>query len=326
MEWIETTGKTIADAVEMALDRLGVHEDDLEYEVVQEPRGGLLGRKEARIRARVRPISREKPGGDRRRRGGKRNGPGANRGKGRGGGRSGRGPAGGAKTERPERPDGDRAVNGGPSRESSPDDAARSDSGRSRRRRGGRGGGAARAAAGSAGSTGSGERPTSGRDKEQAVSESTVPVQEQADAAAEFTRGLVEAFGYEAKVTTREEAEDVVIVDVEGPDLGLLVGPKGVTLHAIEELVRTAMQRQTEGHGVRIHVDVGGYRARRRAALEEFARGIAAEVKESGAERVLEPMSAADRKAVHDACAEVEGVSTTSEGEDPRRRVVILPA
>lgn len=158
------------------------------------------------------------------------------------------------------------------------------------------------------------------------MSESTVPVQEQADSAAAFTRGLVEAFGYDATVTTREEAEDVVIVDVEGTGLGLLVGPKGATLQAIEELVRTAMQRQTEGHGVRLHVDVGGYRARRREALEEFARKLAEEVKASGTEKALEPMSAADRKAVHDACAEVEGVSTTSEGEDPRRRVVILPA
>ncbi len=322
MEWIETTGKTIADAVEVALDRLGVHEDDLEYEVVQEPRGGLLGRKEARIRARVRPISREKPGGDRRRRGAKRNGPGAGRGSGRGSNRSGRGPAGAATPERTRRePGGANAGAGGG--EPSTEGGSRSGSGRSRRRRGGRGRGTGGAATQS---TGSGERPTSGRDKEQAVSETTVSVQEQADAAAAFTKGLVEAFGYEADVTTREEAEDVVIVDVAGDGLGLLVGPKGATLHAIEELVRTAMQRQTEGHGVRIHVDVGGYRARRREALEEFARGVAAQVMESGVEKALEPMSAADRKAVHDACAEVDGVSTTSEGEDPRRRVVILPA
>ncbi|MFO7591074.1 MAG: RNA-binding cell elongation regulator Jag/EloR [Acidimicrobiia bacterium] len=325
MEWIETNGKTVADAVEMALDRLGVHEDDLEYEVVQEPRSGLLGRKEARIRARVRPISREKPGGDRRRRGGKRNGAGGSRGAGRGG-RSGRGPARGSEPERAGAPDGERAAASGTGSGAAPGgagDGGRSGSGRSRRRRGGRGGGAARAAADS---TGSGERPPSGRDKERAVSESTVPVQEQADSAAAFTRGLVAAFGYDATVTTREEAEDVVIVDVEGTGLGLLVGPKGATLQAIEELVRTAMQRQTEGHGVRLHVDVGGYRARRREALEEFARKLAEEVKASGTEKALEPMSAADRKAVHDACAEVEGVSTTSEGEDPRRRVVILPA
>ena len=158
------------------------------------------------------------------------------------------------------------------------------------------------------------------------MSETTVTVEEQADAAADFTRGLVVAFGYDAEVTTRREDEDTVIVDVSGADLGLLVGPKGATLHAIEELVRTAVQRQTEGHGARIHVDVGGYRAKRRAALGQFAVGVAEEVLASGEGRALEPMSASDRKAVHDAVADLAGVATTSEGEDPRRRVVISPA
>ncbi len=134
-------------------------------------------------------------------------------------------------------------------------------------------------------------------------------VEEQADAAADFTRGLVDAFGFDADVSTRREDEDTVIVDVTGGDLGLLVGPKGVTLQAIEELVRTAVQRQTEGHGARIHVDVGGYRAKRRAALEQFAVSIAEEVRDSGEGRALEPMSASDRKAVHDAVADLDGVA-----------------
>src|ERR1700680_3957843 len=67
MEWVETTGRTVADALDAALDTLGVDEEEAEYEILEEPRGGLLGRKEARIRARVRPISREKPGEARRR-------------------------------------------------------------------------------------------------------------------------------------------------------------------------------------------------------------------------------------------------------------------
>ena len=93
-----------------------------------------------------------------------------------------------------------------------------------------------------------------------------------------------------------------------------------------EELVRTVVQRQTGGHGVRVHVDVAGYRAKRREALSEFARQLAERVRDEDAEQALEPMSASDRKVVHDVVAEVEGVSTTSEGEDPRRRVVIRPA
>src|SRR5260370_39553509 len=67
MEWVETTGRTVADALDAGLDRLGVDEDEAEYEVLEEGRAGFLGRREARIRARVRPISREKPGERRRR-------------------------------------------------------------------------------------------------------------------------------------------------------------------------------------------------------------------------------------------------------------------
>jgi spoIIIJ-associated protein len=162
------------------------------------------------------------------------------------------------------------------------------------------------------------------------VSEDNVPtdnvsVEEQAEEAADFTRGLVTALAVDAKVSTRREDDDVVIVDVDGADLGLLVGPKGATLHAIEELVRTVVQRRTEGHGARIHVDVGGYRAKRRAALERFALDLAEQVRESGEDRALEPMNASDRKVVHDAVATIDGVSTTSEGEEPRRRVVVRP-
>jgi spoIIIJ-associated protein len=73
------------------------------------------------------------------------------------------------------------------------------------------------------------------------VSEVSVSVDEQAEVATDFTRGLVTAFGVDAKVDTRTEDEDVLIVDVTGDDLGLLVGPKGATLHAIAELVRTVV-------------------------------------------------------------------------------------
>ena len=111
-----------------------------------------------------------------------------------------------------------------------------------------------------------------------------------------------------------------------GDNLGLLVGPRGATLSAIEELVRTVVQRHTGGHGARIHVDVGGYRAKRREALAEFTRDLAQQVLDSGREQALEPMSASDRKVVHDVVAEMDGVTTGSEGEEPRRRVVIRPA
>ena len=297
MEWVETTGRTLEDAVDAALDQLGVAEDDLEYEVIDEPKSGLLGRlggREARIRARVKPISREKPG-DRQRRERRRGRAGS------GAGRGDRGRSGG---------------NGGGPKTGAPTRGARNDgrgSGGTRRRRQ-RGGRSREPAAGAA--------PNEGA----RVEETDIPIEEQAETAESFTRGLVEAFGAAAAVETRIDDEDTVVVEVTGDNLGLLVGPRGATLAAMEELVRTVVQRHTGGHGARINVDVGGYRSKRREALTNFSRDLAGKVLESGQEQALEPMSAADRKVVHDALADMDGVTTGSEGEDPRRRVVIRPS
>jgi spoIIIJ-associated protein len=153
----------------------------------------------------------------------------------------------------------------------------------------------------------------------------TMPVGEQADHAEAFAAELVQKMGFKASVRASVE-EDDVMVRIDGEELGVLVGPRGVTLHALEEVVRAAVQHHAGGHSARVHVDVGGYRERRREALAAFAQKIAAEVKEQGTARSLEPMNAADRKVVHDTVAEIEGVATESEGEDPRRRVVIRPA
>jgi spoIIIJ-associated protein len=290
MEWVETTGRTIEEALDAALDELGVDENDVEYEVLARPRGGLLGRfgGEARIRARVKPLSREKPGEARRR--SRRRGTGGER-------RDDRG----AREPAPARtgPNGsEERTATGPARR--------------RRRRGGSGG--------------RGERP---RQEEQGATvdeERDISVEEQVEQAVDFTRGLVDAFGAKAEVASRFEDEDTVLVEATGENLGLLVGPRGATLAAIEELVRTVVQRQTGGHGVRVHVDVGGYRAKRREALAEFARQLAGRVRDEDAEQALEPMGASDRKVVHDVVAEMDGVSTSSEGEAPRRRVVIRPS
>ena len=308
MEWVETTARSVEEALDAALDELGVDQDEVEYEVLEEARSGFLSRRDARIRARVKPLSREKPGGDQRRRRerkGARSGRGGDR-PARGGDKSSRRPSGGAPVAVEDRPAGeqrdDSSGNGGGARRS----------GSSRRRRGGRGR--------SRSSEGSGSVST-----EDAVSESDVSVEEQAEVAEGFARGLIDAFGVDADVVAKID-EESVLVDITGRDLGYLVGPKGVTLQAIEDLVRTVVQRQTEGHGTRINVDVAGYRAKRREALSAFARELAEQVLASGADQALEPMSAADRKVVHDTVAEIDGVGTVSEGEDPRRHVVIHPA
>ena len=142
--------------------------------------------------------------------------------------------------------------------------------------------------------------------------------------ATEFVDGLVGAFGLDGAVSTSVE-EDEIEVAVEGDDLGLLIGPRGQTLAAVQELTRTVVHRQAPGRSGWLRVDVAGYRQRRKAALERFTVQVAGEVVASGERRMLEPMGAADRKIVHDAAQQVEGVVTLSEGEDPHRRVVIAP-
>jgi len=109
-------------------------------------------------------------------------------------------------------------------------------------------------------------------------------------------------------------------------ELGVLVGPRGTTLQALQEVTRTVVQSKNPGRTDRILLDVAQYRERRVAALGRFGRQVADEVLETGEERALEPMSPADRKAIHDALTGLEGITTRSEGEEPRRFVVVAPA
>ncbi len=156
---------------------------------------------------------------------------------------------------------------------------------------------------------------------QEAESVRSVAPEEVADTAAEFLSGLLDAAGLDAEVTTRIE-DDVVHADVTGEDLGAMIGRRGQTLDALQELTRTALQRRLQAR-VRVLVDVEGYRARRRASLAEYARSIAERAKERGTEIELEAMPAYERKIVHDAIAEVEGASSFSEGEEPNRKVVV---
>lgn len=150
-------------------------------------------------------------------------------------------------------------------------------------------------------------------------------IEGQAALAEEFVRGVVAGFGISATVSSTLEDEHIK-VSVEGDGVGYLIGPRGSTIDALQELTRTVVQRRGEDASSRVHVDVGGYRARRAAALAAFAQKVAREVLESGEAQSLEPMNPADRKVVHDAVHEVAGVITSSEGEEPRRYVVIRPA
>lgn len=147
--------------------------------------------------------------------------------------------------------------------------------------------------------------------------------EEQAEEARTFLDGLAEAFGLEADAQVEPVDQDQIEARLVGDGLGLLIGPKGQTLAAVQDLTRAVVQRGPR-RGSRIRVDVGGYQERRRAALVRFAVQVAEQVQQTGVAVSMEPMPAFDRKVVHDAINTLDGVSSRSEGEDPQRRVLIL--
>jgi spoIIIJ-associated protein len=293
MEWVETTGKSVADAIGAALDELGVDEQDAEIVVVEEPKSTLFGlrKADARIRARVRPAVARPKRAQRGRR---------------------------SRNDRSER-----KVMSDPQSKSSPQSAPAATNGEV-------------AASGDVrASNGNRQRRPKSANRESTNRENaskprngeepTMSVDQQAEVVRAFVSGVVERFGYVAETAVRIE-EDQIYVEVTGSELGLLIGPRGATLDALQELARTVIQRRSEEHAPRVNVDVAGFRAKRAEALSAFARGVATEVLSSGIAEALEPMSSADRKIVHDTINAIDGVVTTSEGADPRRYVVVRPA
>ena len=152
------------------------------------------------------------------------------------------------------------------------------------------------------------------------------PIEEQTDTMVDFVAGLAEVFDPDASVSTEDDGHTLE-ARVDGGDIGLMIGPGAATLDAIEELTRTTMQRAADGRRYRrLRVDVDGYRERRREALSRFVTDLAEDVASSGTRKALEPMNSADRKLVHDTVGDIDGVDTLSEGNDPRRYVVLVPA
>lgn len=280
MEWVETTGKTVEEALEAALDQLGVDAGDAEFDVLEEPKTGLFGRlrSEARVRARVRPTT---PRAKEERRPRKA--------------KSGNGVRSGPSTEAEAAPIADAAAPSPPPPPGRPAPRPKS-------------------------------RTKTEREPKVSDTDPNIPIAEQGEVAAGFVRGVVERFGASRAVVEPHLVDDETVeVRVEGEDLGLLIGPKGVALQSLQELTRTVVQRQTGARSGRVLVDVSGYRQRRKEALERFARKIAEDVLSSGTRIVLEPMNPSDRKVIHDTMNTIDGVTTSSEGEEPRRRVVVSP-
>lgn len=150
---------------------------------------------------------------------------------------------------------------------------------------------------------------------------SEVSIEEQAPVVESFLKGLVDAFGLEGTVSVSTE-DDVIVADVSGPQTEAMVGSRGATIEAIHELTKTVLQRQTQA-SARVRLDIAGYAERRRQALAIYADQLIDQVLAEGGEVMLEPMSAGDRKTIHDAVANRSGVRSYSEGEAPQRFVVI---
>jgi predicted RNA-binding protein Jag len=147
------------------------------------------------------------------------------------------------------------------------------------------------------------------------------PAEVVAETAEKFVSGLLQAAELEAEVSSSVDGESAR-VEVTGEAMGVLIGRRGQTLDAVQELTRTAVQHRLKAR-VRVLVDIEGYRARRQASLADYATAMAERAKARGTEIELEPMSAYERKIVHTAVAEVAGASSYSEGEDPQRKVII---
>ncbi len=358
MEWVETTAPSVEEAKDAALDRLGVDAQEAEFEVVEEAQKGWFGRvkSEARVRARIKPTA-PRPKQERRDR--NRKGNNKNRSNNKGGNRSGGDNRGGQKQKNSGQ------GNRGGSQEQSGGGRKAAAAGGAAAVAGGAAAAVAGASSNDGGSNNPQHQPQGQQEQQpqQAVAvggdanggdqanqgnqnknqrnrggsankgnkkmhnESDMSVADQADVAKTFMEGLVKEMGLTGSVAIENVLEDEATVQVTGEGVGLLVGPGGRTLQSLQELSRTVIQRHAGGSpNGRIRIDVGGYRAKRKEALIAFVGKVAADVVESGKAHALEPMGSQDRKIAHDAATDIAGVSTTSEGEEPRRRVVIVPA
>ena len=146
----------------------------------------------------------------------------------------------------------------------------------------------------------------------------------QSEIAADYMEGLLDILDYDGDIDELVSAGRPM-VEVVGGRLQPLVGQRGATLEALQELTRLAIFRAT-GSPSRLLLDIGGYRATRRKELTAVARNAVEKVKEHGDAVRLEPMSAFERKCVHDVVNAIPGVQSESEGVEPSRRIVVRPA
>ena len=159
-------------------------------------------------------------------------------------------------------------------------------------------------------------------DDEEDDEEDLSTLEEEGEIAADYIEGLLDIADLDGDIDMDVEG-DRAIVSVVGATLDELVGDEGEVLEALQELTRLAVHRKT-GSRARLMLDVGGFRAKRRADLAELGRSVADEVSRTGEPKKLRAMSPFERKIIHDAIA-LAGLRSESEGEEPNRRVVVFP-
>jgi spoIIIJ-associated protein len=313
VEWVEVRGKSVDVAVAAAMQELGIsNRDGIDVEVIQEPERGFLGLggRDAIVRVKPRPISR-----NRRRK----------RGRGEGSDRSEPSERRPTSTQRTDRQG--PARQGGSSETGRP--GGRAAAGRSVSRGGpsnsrGNSYGSRTARAGSGRSEGGRSGSPGNRvdfPRHARTEPSTADPHAQAPMVEEFLTGLLDSFGLDGRVVVVVE-DEVIVVTIEGEQSEALVGPRGSVMEAIHEITKTVLHRQ-EADTARVRIDIAGYAERRRQALSIYASQLIDQVLAEGGEIMLEPMSASDRKVIHDAVGARDGVESYSEGEPPRRYVVI---
>lgn len=146
----------------------------------------------------------------------------------------------------------------------------------------------------------------------------------QSEVAADYIEGLLDILDADGDIDELV-SNGRPVVEVVGAKLQSLIGPRGATLEALQELTRLAIFKQT-GEPSRLLLDVGGYRDQRRKELGQVAQKAVEKVKQNGEAVRLEPMSAFERKCVHDVVNASDGVASESEGVEPNRRIVVRPA
>jgi spoIIIJ-associated protein len=325
MDYSEKWGKDVDEAVRLALEDLGLTEDQVMVTVLEEPAKGFLGLGSKLAKVRVEKIAdagrddynskqpstseTRKPGVTRDLR--KKNKPGAqsqgggrDRDRGDRGGRD--GGRGGRDRDRGGRDrDGGRGGRGGRDRDRG---------GRDRRDYDGNKKDSYRADDGP-------ELELDLSDKPQFSEKPADLVAVETNEAYEFLKSIIENMGLDVSVTASEN-EECVYLEIDGEDSKIVIGKRGQTLDSIQYLTNLVSNKDKEQYR-RVIIDVEGYRSRREKTLEQLAAKLARKTIRSGRSVRLEPMNPYERKVIHASLQKVDGITTRSEGEEPYRRVII---